>query len=652
MKLNIIQKISYFYSYVNILFLLFSEIMNNRVWQGYGLLAVILLGMTGLGLYLVWPGSKSGKLGPDVSDIRLAVPEKCVDCHHPSADMSPWHRYERIGCVSCHLGNADEADALAAHTGMIAIPGNLVHARQTCGAAGCHPGITERVENSLMSSMSGVVNIQRYFFGEIDTLDAHVHVKDLGHSPADSYTRNLCASCHLGREKMAFGPVTEKSRGGGCNACHLNYTEQAAEALANHRTGEAQHFHPSLTLHISDDHCFGCHSRSGRISTSYQGWHESQLTSIPGELETNYRRLDDGRIFVRMEEDVHHKAGLECIDCHSGMELMGDGRKYYHAEEAVRIRCADCHFNAPPKTSGYGELDYESQKIVDLRAGLKKEMEFVRGSASNYPLVNVIRTGQDHYLIGKNSNEKFRLSPQNEACSRGKAHDDLSCSACHAAWAPQCIRCHVEFNPNERSVDLLDRRWVEGKWIETGGHYLAELPGLGVMYRRQLDGSTKRQIEAFIPGMILNADPSAYPMASESGERFARLFAPIEPHTTRKEARDCKSCHRDPTALGYGRGELNYNNTSKEWSFKPFYPLKKEDGLPEDAWIGLWEEPKIQRTTRSNARPFNLEEQERILTVGICLDCHAQDSPVMLETLFDFKKVRQKAMNSVLCKYE
>jgi hypothetical protein len=580
------------------------------------------------------------------------ISEGCVECHQPSPDLSSWHSYERIGCVACHGGNPDETDETAAHTDMISIPGNLADARQSCGSAGCHPGITERVESSLMSTMSGVVNIQRYFFGESDTLDAHVHVKDLGYSPADAYARNLCASCHLGREKREFGPIGERSRGGGCNACHLNYSDNALKMRAEHREGMAQHYHPSLTLRVSNEHCFGCHSRSGRISTSYEGWHETQRKEIPEEDTGNYRLLEDGRVFVRISEDVHHGLDLSCIDCHSGMEVMGDGRRYYHAEEAVRVRCEDCHFNQPPRTVDYDGLDYESQKIVDMRPQLTEKMEFVIGSRSNYPLVNVVRSGNDFVLYGKLNQKKYRLSPQDPACSRGNVHDDLSCSACHTAWAPQCIQCHVDFDPNQTSFDLLARERVQGKWIETGGHYLAELPTLGIMNKRHPDGSTARKIETFIPGMILRADPSAYPKAEDKRERFARLYAPLEAHTTTLEARDCKSCHLDPTAIGFGRGKLVYDLRSKTWSFDPLYGPNKEDGLPGDAWIGLFEEPLDQRTTRANGRPFNREEQERILGVGVCLTCHEQDSEIMISTLEHYSTLKEQALQSEKCLYK
>ncbi len=74
----------------------------------------------------------------------------------------------------------------------------------------------------------------------------------------------------------------------------------------------------------------------------------------------------DGRVFQKNKDDVHHQAGMECIDCHVSQEIMGDGNFYEHMEEQVRIQCEDCHSKETHSIS-YDELDFESKKIVDLR---------------------------------------------------------------------------------------------------------------------------------------------------------------------------------------------------------------------------------------------------------------------------------------------
>ena len=93
----------------------------------------------------------------------------------------------------------------------------------------------------------------------------------------------------------------------------------------------------------------------------------------------------------------------------------------------------------------------------------------------------------------------------------------------------------------------------------------------------------------------------------------------------------CESCHNNPVALGYGIGILKFVKQGKfgKWKFSPEYPASKYDGLPLDAWIPFLGSRKSYFATRSNVRPFNLEEQKNILTVGACLTCHKPYSQPM-----------------------
>ena len=96
------------------------------------------------------------------------------------------------------------------------------------------------------------------------------------------------------------------------------------------------------------------------------------------------------------------------------------------------------------------------------------------------------------------------------------------------------------------------------------------------------------------------------------------------------------SCHANPAALGYGKGQLEFdtNNNERQWEFTPEYALNENDDLPEDAWIPFLGRPRSEvYSTRSDFRPFDREEQKRILTVGACLRCHAPDSDLMQRSL-------------------
>ncbi|WP_337872049.1 hypothetical protein [Ignavibacterium sp.] len=660
--------------------------------------------------------------------------EGCIVCHKMNGFESS-HNPEVIGCYSCHRGNAFTLNKNAAHTGMILIPGNLNDAHLTCGTSQCHSDIFSRVNNSIMSTLSGIVSVNRYVFDESNSPTMLNHIKDIKHSDADSHLRNLCASCHLGNEKTDWKMIDELSRGGGCNACHLNYSNEAIQQLNNYlksprgmasqkvkvqKSNESKvdfpKIHPQLNLNISDNHCFGCHSRSGRISTNYQGWFETLLTEdelklfsyarnidshpefISGsekpkqklsdisqvQLDNNkkeYRLLTDGRVFQKIQDDVHHKAGMECIDCHIAQEVMGDGNLHKHKEDQVKIQCTDCHSRNINSIS-YNELDYESKKIIDIRKFMRPGTEFISTKNDNIAFTNsyITETGST-YLITKNKKDSLTIKPPAFVCTEGKSHKRLSCNSCHTQWVSYCVGCHTTYDKNEEGFDLLDNKEIKGSWIESPSDFYVDYPALGVRKNK----SGKEIIDTFIPGMIITMEN----LKSDKNKKiFKRLYAPTFSHTINKNGRSCKSCHNNPLALGYGKGELIYiiidgktkrqtelvsasktlvksveiqkrdlpdgsqvrnlnSNYTGRWTFTPHFDAHKEDNLPKDAWIGFLQTRDVSSTTRTNTRPFTVEEQKRILLVGACLTCHDENSKVMKESLVDFEKILKKV--SVKC---
>lgn len=256
--------------------------------------------------------------------------EGCLVCHYRMTGFSTSHDPLALGCAACHHGDAYTLNKSQAHQKMVLIPGNHENSSRICGTAQCHPEISNRIQNSLMATMSGVVSVDRFVFGEVDKPGHFSHISEIGHSPADQHLRDLCANCHLKNPKTTFGPITQLSRGGGCNACHLNYSKEAmAEVTKNFVLKPEEkkwNFHPSLSLNITNEHFFGCHSRSGRITTNYEGWHETLLEKADVTNWTNYRQFEDKRIFEKQIPDVHHQKGMVCIDCHNSYETMGDGK--------------------------------------------------------------------------------------------------------------------------------------------------------------------------------------------------------------------------------------------------------------------------------------------------------------------------------------
>lgn len=616
--------------------------------------------------------------GMDTTTARLALvqghPEGCLSCHGGMTGFSPAHPPQALGCAACHLGDTHTLDKARAHAGMVLVPGNLADAGRTCGQAACHAEVVPRVQRSIMATFAGVITTNRQVFAGGDAAAQGAttevpHVRGLGHTAADSHLRQLCVACHLGQAKTLWGPITQESRGGGCNACHLKYSAEAAADLAAYvpavperEDGAAPmppapsgkpfpRVHPRLSVQADGSHCFGCHSRSSRISTSYEGWHELRQDPSAAELAANpanYRQLDDTRFFVRRSADLHHAAGLDCIDCHTALEVMGTGQTPAHKAQALRVRCEDCH--VPPggklATRELQAADPESRKILALRAWTLKAGERLGATRSGDVLVNVRVDAQGRgQLLRKADGRIAALKPQAPACTQGGAqggaHARLSCASCHTAWAPQCTTCHTTFDTRSQGYDHLAMKFVPGEWMETSVAFEAGPPALGVRLASGLGERGGEVVDTFVPGMIMTIDRNLQ-AGSAPDIVFRRLFAPIAAHTTQRLARSCASCHNSPVALGLGQGELRFSPAAPgpkrlgRWQFKPARTASPQDGLPEDAWTGFLAPRSGRVSTQPGARPFNVAEQQRILTVGACLSCHADDAAVMRDALRDF----------------
>ena len=579
-------------------------------------------------------------------------PDGCLVCHRGVTGLGNSHSPEAVGCASCHGGDVLTLDKQRAHAGMAVIPGNLADAAKSCGRSSCHQSIIPRVERSVMTTMAGVVAVDRMIFGEpaAPAGGAVPDVRALGHSPADTHLRQLCAGCHLGAKKTELGPNTENARGGGCVACHLSYDRAGLAALESYQSRKATGAadpparHPSISLDIGNGQCFGCHSRSGRISTSYEGWHEMHdppaAASDPGRpMPSRYRVLEDDRVFERIVPDIHHERGLDCIDCHTANEVMGDGKAHASKHGQLRIGCEDCHARPGATLASVptAQLDPESRRIIALRGWIDTGREPRAVGRSGEPLLNVVvePSGRSR-MIRKRTGERLPLKPMAAVCAEGGGHRRLSCGSCHSAWAPRCVTCHTSFDPQGEGYDALAEADVTGAWTERAGPFVANAPTLGV--RTAATAGGRESIDTFVPGMIMTLDRAMQAGAPPDVVAW-RLYARAEPHTTRREARSCESCHNDPEALGYGRGSLRFERLgpgSGQWTFTPATAAQPADGLPADAWIPFLGTRSGTVSTRDDVRPFSVQEQRRILTVGACLTCHAANSIVMRRSVRDF----------------
>lgn len=493
----------------------------------------------------------------------------CFECHATKRNgFNPAHAFAADNCTACHAGNPDASIEAAAHDGLIAFPGDLATSERACG--GCHANRVTGVAGNLMQTGHGIVHKTRAALDDAAGADADANFQSLGHSIADSMLRKQCASCHLGQPKRNHALDVTRDRGGGCLACHVN--DYPADA------------HPALTTRVEDGRCFGCHSRSGRVSLSYTGLAETVPPVNAGEPAE--LRLGDGRPVERLPADVHYVAGMSCIDCHTSVGLMGDAGDAKHQREAVDIACTDCHGNASPRVAMQDwppELA-SMKKHVPFAAGI--DTRFLATNKNGTPLWHIELRSDGAWLHTKNTGRVLRIpDPAAENHGRDLAHERLTCAACHSQWAPQCYGCHMEYDPGGEQWDHVAKAITPGRWSDRFWHADNGLPALGV--------NDDSRIEPFVPGMIMTVGHPA-----RDATQFLRQFAPLSPHTT-GASRSCESCHRSRKTLGLGgsSGLLR-------------------DGLPADAWTNN-DNSLGGRAPLPGQRPFTPAEMRAILGADI-----------------------------------
>lgn len=522
--------------------------------------------------------------------------DMCLSCHKDEK-LDPAHDSAVIGCSPCHLGNPLAVTKEKGHEGIVRNPGDLRLVEKTCSVEGCHPADIHKVKNSLMATNRGILGTLLYYWGETDSQNTELTVEELlttgKSSLALDYYRKLCATCHLWKQKNDMPGVAQffNEKGGGCSACHYyvpgktGYNEILVSDNEQEEVVETsdKKIHPLITRQVHSVNCVRCHNRSGRIGTSYMGIFESEGYGTPYENgQLNGRQLPGARFYLEIADDVHHAKGMECIDCHTRNEVMGDGTSYAHYEEQLEISCEVCH-GASPGTTRKGNsltnLEHEEDKVV---------------------------------LVGKVDDKVHPVNPVKKGVCDFSQHKRVTCEACHSTWVAQCYGCHAKRDASLTHLDKLSLEETAGLWEEGRSYIRYERPMLGVW---------QDEIVVVTPGCqdivtVVNENGRI----DQSFDRFT--MAAINPHTTQAKGRDCIDCHASTKTVGLGEGTVFMRNG--ELVFVPVdqgVSTSAGSTVPFDAYVTLDGEP-LQHSSRSTLRPFNQRELRAILRVGLCVRCH------------------------------
>ncbi len=506
--------------------------------------------------------------------------EMCLSCHR-TEKLDPAHDAKVLGCSPCHLGDPLAIGKEAAHAGIVKNPGDLRVVEKTCGVEGCHAADVVRVKNSLMATNRGILATLLYYWGEAPTHDGNYSVERLIKSGQTSlaldYYRKLCGTCHLWKQKGDL-PGFFGEKGGGCTACHRVEGKTPPG-------GDPKKTHPLISKQIPIDNCVRCHNRSGRVGISYTGKFEAENYGTPYEGgEPSSQRLPGDRFYLALSDDIHHRKGMACIDCHTRNEIMGDGNNYAHYEEQLEIDCKTCHTPGRPGTTRKG---HQLNNIVFTPDG-KAE------------------------LVGKLDGKHHPLKPPKAGTCDYAGHQRLSCESCHSPWVPQCYGCHAKRDMRETHLDKLTLKETKGWWQEGRSYLRFEEPMLAVWGKR---------VVIVTPGC-----QDIVTLIDEQGKEqgaFNRLtMAALNPHTTSAKGRTCAGCHTNPKTIGLGSGRLW--REKGEWRFAGLDQGENAAAghtVPLDSFVDL-DGKRRQYGSRHDLRPFNGKELKRILRVGLCLECH------------------------------
>jgi len=240
----------------------------------------------------------------------------CRDCHELTLDEK-----HNLPCTRCHRGKEPATSKEDAHQGLLAAPAAPAVMEKTCGE--CHPQKIKELSRSPHLTLAGEINTVLAAFG-LPPVSSPLSLKE----PAEIHTleelvhdllRRRCLRCHLYYEGDTYA---ETRHGLGCAACHLPF-------------GEGGMLSHTFLATPPDRNCLHCHY-GNRVGFDYYGMFEHDYPYafrsplIGGELPPRPWGVE----FHEMQPDVHLKAGMPCLACHRGPELMaGKGSP----------RCTDCH---------------------------------------------------------------------------------------------------------------------------------------------------------------------------------------------------------------------------------------------------------------------------------------------------------------------
>lgn len=372
--------------------------------------------------------------------------EYCLTCHGDLPQISASHPIETFGCVICHGGQPLALEANLAHSTMRGgdNPSRLEVVEQSCGGEKCHSGSSSlsrdhihRVLTSIQATYSGAITQVLYSFGmqgdntaryavrltrdeDGTSLSNIVQLEEFSQgkfaSPLVRAFAQNCLSCHIGAEPM---PGEMYQRLSGCAACHT--------PLTNSTTQQDNTPVHTLTLAIPYSQCNTCHNR---------GNYDLRTMSFVPRTDQPADRFHD--YYQPIAQFVRCEWTLDCVDCHTRQEIMGDGDIHSYQKDIQYIQCRTCHGTVlePPLTKTITDPEDLALKMAFLNPVINLKVgDTILVTEKGEPLWNIRLLPDGRYeLFAKASGQRFTFKKvMGSACQQNPLEQESRyCHQCHA----------------------------------------------------------------------------------------------------------------------------------------------------------------------------------------------------------------------------
>jgi hypothetical protein len=459
------------------------------------------------------------------------------------------------------------------------------------------------------------------------------HIQSPSPHRAGEYRATGCASCHMlyasdgmsmTRDRAIQSIQRKKIR---TQKKPLS-KKVAAKSFQNSRGYPILH---KFSVAIPSSQCETCHHESGP-GLEYEG-----LFKKPARKKPLSNSIDkDKPVLFGSEhkfliQDIHRERGMHCIDCHEGNELKNPNSTFPKKIIRPSPKCENCHGTHEKEPGEFllvQSLDSAKEiiKKVSINPNLKGKIRFgdliLRDNQGK--LRSHIKKQKDKWILISKVTGKKHVIPilKNKkppvAHSLKKHMKLIECAACHARWTYAEWGNHVVLDnrpnlktwrdwsfadpnlqqtlfdveePNAQtsymnqdfnwltasdSANEISGRWQPGVWLELLSKATWDKMILGKNSKGKYSILKPRK-QYFISEISWQGEAlksAAIPSLPNGNPGL--IMTPYTPHTIRKIARSCESCHSNTETLGLGDPKLQAISDAPSF----FKGLANEPPLP------------------------------------------------------------------------